>query len=62
MLAGHDESTHDIVEKNGEKFAAFYGMSSQAAMEKHSGGVADYRSAEGKEVLIPYREPLNKHY
>lgn len=55
MFAGHDESTHDIVEKNGEKFAAFYGMSSQAAMQKHSGGVADYRSAEGKEVLIPYR-------
>ncbi len=24
-------------------------------MEKHSGGVAEYRAAEGKEVLVPYR-------
>jgi GMP reductase len=36
----------------------FYGMSSSAAMEKYSGGVADYRASEGKEVLIPYRGPV----
>jgi GMP reductase len=33
----------------------FYGMSSKAAMDKHSGGVAEYRASEGKEVWIPYR-------
>ena len=33
----------------------FYGMSSQAAMEKYAGGVAEYRASEGKEVLVPYR-------
>jgi len=33
----------------------FYGMSSKTAMEKYSGGVAEYRASEGKEVLIPYR-------
>ena len=43
MLAGHDESGGDLVEKDGKKYKMFYGMSSQTAMEKHSGGLADYR-------------------
>ena len=38
-----------------KKLMKFYGMSSQAANEKHFGGLKDYRSAEGKEVLVPYR-------
>jgi GMP reductase len=38
-----------------KKFVQFYGMSSQAANEKHFGGLKSYRAAEGKEVLIPYR-------
>ena len=33
----------------------FYGMSSSVAMTKHSGGVAEYRSSEGKCVTLPYR-------
>lgn len=36
----------------------FYGMSSKTAMEKHNGGVAEYRASEGKEVLVPYRGPV----
>ena len=31
------------------------GMSSDTAMKKHSGGVAEYRSSEGKTVRVPYR-------
>ena len=27
-------------------------------MQKYSGGVADYRASEGKEVLVPYRGPV----
>lgn len=38
-----------------KKFVKFYGMSSQSANEKHFGGLKDYRSAEGKEVLVPYK-------
>ena len=38
-----------------KKFVQFYGMSSDTAMEKHSGGVADYRSSEGRTVEVPYR-------
>ncbi|HNW54046.1 MAG TPA: IMP dehydrogenase, partial [Bacteroidales bacterium] len=33
----------------------FYGMSSKTAMEKHAGGVAEYRASEGKTVEVPYR-------
>ena len=55
MLAGHDECGGEIVERNGEKLQRFYGMSSRTAMELYAGGVAEYRAAEGKEVLVPYR-------
>ena len=33
-------------------------MSSDTAMEKHSGGVAEYRSSEGRTVRVPYRGPV----
>jgi GMP reductase len=55
MLAGHAESGGELVERNGQHYKRFYGMSSKAAMERYSGGVAGYRAAEGKEVLVPYR-------
>ena len=37
------------------QFVQFYGMSSDAANTKHFGGLKDYRSSEGREVLVPYR-------
>ncbi len=55
MLAGHAESGGELLEKNGEKFKAFYGMSSETAMNKHAGGVANYRASEGKTVAVPFR-------
>ncbi|MDQ0475895.1 MULTISPECIES: GMP reductase [Chryseobacterium] len=55
MFAGHDESGGEIVEENGRKYRLFYGMSSQTAMEKHSGGVAEYRASEGKTVRVVYK-------
>lgn len=55
MLAGHNESGGELIEKNGEKVKLFYGMSSLTAMEKHFGGVAEYRASEGKTVVVPYR-------
>lgn len=58
MLAGHDESGGELIEKDGRKFRQFYGMSSATAMEKHAGGVADYRASEGKAVEVPYRGPV----
>ena len=58
MFAGHDECAGDVVERDGQQYQRFYGMSSKAAMDKYAGGVARYRAAEGKEVLVPYRGPV----
>jgi len=60
MLAGHDESGGEVVEEDGEKKVLFYGMSSETAMHKHAGGVANYRASEGKTVQVPYRGPVEE--
>jgi GMP reductase len=56
MLAGHDECSGEVVDGHKQ----FYGMSSSSAMEKYSGGVAEYRSSEGKCVKVPYRGPVSE--
>lgn len=60
MLAGHDESGGEIIEKDGQKFVKFYGMSSAEAMDKHYGGVASHRAPEGRSILKPYKGPVEK--
>ena len=70
MLAGHDEGGGEVITKRyfinevtanntpkieEKKFVQFYGMSSDAANTKHFGGLKNYRSSEGREVLVPYR-------
>ena len=60
MLAGHDESGGEVIEVGGTKYQRFYGMSSRMAMDKYAGGVAKYRAAEGKEVLVPHRGPVSE--
>lgn len=60
MFAGHDESGGEMVEENGKKYRLFYGMSSKTAMDKHSGGVAEYRASEGKTVKVPYKGPVSE--
>lgn len=60
MLAGHDESGGEIIEENGKKYRSFYGMSSKTAMDKHSGGVAEYRASEGKTVKVPYKGKVSE--
>jgi GMP reductase len=59
MLAGHKEGGGDIIEENGTKFIEFYGSSSEEANEKHYGGLANYRSSEGKKVKIPMKNSLD---
>ena len=58
MLAGHDEGGGTLLERDGQRFVEFYGMSSRTAMEKYSGGIAEYRASEGKTVTVPYRGPV----
>ena len=71
MLAGHDEGGGEIIIKTyasneidlvteqpkweKKKFVQFYGMSSTSANDKHFGGLKEYRSSEGRTVLVPYR-------
>jgi IMP dehydrogenase/GMP reductase len=55
MFAGHTESGGELIEEEGKKYKVFYGMSSANAMNKYHGGVAHYRSAEGKCVKILYK-------
>ena len=43
----------DVIEQ--KKFVQFYGMSSKAANDKHFGGLKEYRSSEGRDVMVPYR-------
>uniref|UniRef100_A0A8R1HL89 GMP reductase n=2 Tax=Caenorhabditis japonica TaxID=281687 RepID=A0A8R1HL89_CAEJA len=59
LFAGHDQSGGDLIEQNGKKFKLFYGMSSDTAMKKHHGSVAEYRASEGKTITIPYRGDVN---
>ncbi len=59
MLAAHDESGGESVEVDGRPFRQFYGMSSEEAMNRYAGGVATYRAAEGKTVLLPARGPVD---
>ncbi len=52
VIASEDTHSNLVVPK---QFVEFYGMSSDTAMEKHHGGVADYRSSEGRTVRVPYK-------
>ena len=60
MFAGHDECGGTLIERDGKNYKLFYGMSSATAMEKHSGGVADYRASEGKTVEVPYKGAIEE--
>jgi GMP reductase len=60
MLAGHTECGGEVheMEDTKQQYMKFYGMSSKTAMDKHAGGVAEYRASEGKEVYVPYKGPV----
>jgi len=55
MFAGHEEGGGKKIKKNGSQFIEFYGSSSDTALDKHYGGLSDYRSSEGKKVQLKYR-------
>jgi GMP reductase len=68
IFAGTDEAEGNIIERyfespeivNGEhvietkRFKRYYGMSSVYANNKFAGGMADYKTSEGRELMIPY--------
>ena len=75
MFAGHAEGGGTIinryfrseeVDKDGNpltdmrQFVEFYGMSSKTANDKHFGGLQNYRSSEGRTVLLPLKPSLDE--
>lgn len=60
MFAGHTECPGEIIEEHGKQYKLFYGMSSDTAMNKHHGGVACYRSSEGKTVKVALKGPVER--
>ena len=75
MLAGTDQGGGEIITKRYQsneldaddklvitekRFVQFYGMSSETANEKHFGGLKEYRSSEGRTVLVPYKGDVAK--
>lgn len=60
VFSGHDENPGELFyENNGESFKLFYGMSSKHAMNKHYGGMANYRASEGNVLKIKYKGSLD---
>jgi GMP reductase len=56
MFAGHTEGGGErFKQDDGKTYVRFYGMSSDTAMNKHHGGVANYRSSEGRTVVVPFK-------
>lgn len=58
MLSGYYEGVVDssqIIDTDDGPMAEFYGMSSKKANDKFNGGLKDYRSSEGRELLVPYK-------
>lgn len=58
QFAGHDENPGELIEKNGEQYKLFYGMSSEKAMQTHYGKMDNYRSSEGRCIKIKYKGAL----
>jgi len=58
MLAGHTECLSDEqleLLASGNTMIEYYGMSSETAMKKYSGGVAKHRASEGRVVKVEYK-------
>jgi GMP reductase len=65
IFSGHDENPGEIIEEKDntnqiKKYKLFYGMSSELAMKKHYGSMANYRSSEGRVIKVPYRGSLEE--
>ena len=74
MFAGTDEAEGEIIEKHYKTpeivdgqpviqtkyFKAYYGMSSEYANNKFAGGMGNYKTSEGRELLIPYTGSIDK--
>lgn len=56
MLAGTRSTPGEVLVKDGKKIKKFRGMASKDAQEDFMGGIAEWKTAEGVAVEVPYRE------
>jgi GMP reductase len=59
MFSGFDESAGELVEKDGKKYKEYFGSSSNKALKDFYGKKGDYRASEGRNVLMPYKGPID---
>ncbi len=55
MFSGFEQSGGEMIERDGQKFKQYYGMSSAAAQKKHYGGVFKHRASEGRYTEVPFK-------
>ena len=55
MFSGYDESSGQLIEKDGKKFKEYFGSSSNKALQDYYGKKESHRASEGRYVLMPYK-------
>ena len=74
IFEGSDEAEGEVIARHYETpevvdgahvvqtkyFKEYYGMSSEYANNKFAGGMSNYKTSEGRELLIPYTGPIDK--
>ena len=58
MFAATDEAPGEVVEKDGRKFKKYRGSASLESYEVQN-KKADWRTAEGESMFLPYKGPVN---
>jgi len=56
VFAGTAPTPGKVIEEDGKKFKAYRGMASREAHEDYIGPLADWKTAEGVQTKVPYRE------
>ncbi|MDR3030877.1 MAG: GMP reductase [Holosporales bacterium] len=57
--AGANETDGEIIEKDGQKYKIYYGMSSEYAQKKFYNGMPKYRASEGRVVEVQYKGSID---
>lgn len=60
MLAGTAFTPGEVMEKDGKKFKKYRGMASREAQEDFMGQMGSWKTDEGVQVLVPYRDDVNE--
>ncbi len=59
LFSGFDESSGELVEKNGKKYKEYFGSSSNKALQEFYGKKEEHRASEGRYILMPYKGSIH---